>query len=98
MYAFDLLELDGEDLRARPLEERKAALGKLIARAPDGLQLSEHLEGDGKEIFEHVCKMGLEGIVSKRRDYPYVSGRAKCWIKVRNPASAAMLRYEQGEW
>jgi ATP-dependent DNA ligase len=42
--------------------------------------------------------MGLEGIVSKRRDYPYVSGRAKCWIKVRNPASAAMLRYEQGTW
>jgi ATP-dependent DNA ligase len=50
----------------------------------------------GREIFEHVCKMGLEGIVSKRRDHPYVSGRTKCWIKVRNPASAAMLRYEEG--
>jgi bifunctional non-homologous end joining protein LigD len=98
MYAFDLLELNGEDLRARPLEERKAALAKLIARASDGLQLSEHLNGDGKEIFEHVCRMGLEGIVSKRRDSPYVSGCAKYWIKVRNPASAAMLRYEEGTW
>jgi bifunctional non-homologous end joining protein LigD len=98
MYAFDLLELDGEDLRARRLEERKAMLAKLIARAADGLQLSEHFEGDGKGIFEHICRMGLEGIVSKRRDYPYVSGRTKCWIKVRNPASAAMLWYEQGTW
>jgi bifunctional non-homologous end joining protein LigD len=98
MYAFDLLELDGDDLRAHPLEVRKAALAKLIARAADGLQFAEHLEGDGKEIFEHVCRMGLEGIVSKRRDSPYVSGRAKSWIKVRNPASAAMLPYEQGTW
>jgi bifunctional non-homologous end joining protein LigD len=95
MYAFDLLELDGEDLRARPLEERKAALAKLIGSA-DGLQFSEHLEGDGKKIFKHICKMGLEGIVSKRRDFPYISGRSKAWIKVRNPASEAMLRYQQG--
>jgi bifunctional non-homologous end joining protein LigD len=96
MYAFDLLELDGEDMRPRPLEDRKAMLAKLIARAAYGLQFSEHLEGDGKEIFEHACRMGLEGIVSKRRDSSYISGRAKCWIKVRNPASAAMLRYEEG--
>jgi bifunctional non-homologous end joining protein LigD len=60
MYAFDLLELDGEDLRARPLEERKVIFARLIGRA-DGLELSEHLEGDGKEIFEHVCKIGPRG-------------------------------------
>jgi ATP-dependent DNA ligase len=95
LYAFDLLELDGVDYRERPLEERKAKLQNLTAQT-DGMRYSEHLRGDGKEIFEHVCKMGLEGIVSKRRDSPYVSGRATCWIKVRNPASAAMLRYEEG--
>jgi bifunctional non-homologous end joining protein LigD len=57
---------------------------------------SLHLEGNGGVIFQHVCKLGLEGIVSKRRDLPYRSGVSKNWIKVRNPASAAMLRYEEG--
>jgi ATP-dependent DNA ligase len=66
------------------------------SRARDGIRYSSHLEGDGTTTFEHACRMGLEGIVSKRRDLPYVSGRAKCWIKVRNPASAAMQRYEDG--
>jgi bifunctional non-homologous end joining protein LigD len=95
LIAFDLLELDGEDWREQPLEARKKQL-RQITRKSEGLQYSEHLEGDGVAIFENVCAMGLEGIVSKRRDFPYVSGRAKCWIKVRNPASAAMRRYEEG--
>jgi len=57
------------------------------------------LEGDGPIIFEHACKMGLEGIVSKRRDLPYRSGRVRSWIKVKNPASPAALRLvEEGEW
>jgi bifunctional non-homologous end joining protein LigD len=68
----------------------------VLARSPDGVCYSKHLEGDGMTIFEHTCQMGLEGIVSKRLDLPYISGRAKCWIKVRNPASAAMKRYEEG--
>jgi bifunctional non-homologous end joining protein LigD len=62
------------------------------------MRLSEHLEGDGQEIFEHVCKMGLEGIVPNRQDFPCLSGRSKSWIKIRNPASVAMLRYDQGTW
>ena len=62
------------------------------------MRFVEHLEGEGEIIFEHVCKLGLEGIVSKRRDGPYVSGRSRSWIKVRNPASAAMQRYEDGTW
>jgi ATP-dependent DNA ligase len=95
LIAFDLLELDGEDWREQPLEVRKKRL-RQITRKSEGLQYSEHLDGDGAAIFENVCAMGLEGIVSKRRDFPYVSGRAKCWIKVRNPASAAMRRYEDG--
>ena len=87
LYAFDLLELNGEDCRHLPLEKRKANLGRLLARST-GVRLSEHIEGDGAIIFEH-CKMGLEGIVSKRRDLPYRSGRVKSWIKIKNPA---MLR------
>jgi bifunctional non-homologous end joining protein LigD len=96
LYAFDLLELDGDDLRGQPLEKRKATLAELIAGGGHGLRLSEHLDGDGANIFAHICKWALEGIVSKRRDSPYISGRSKSWIKVGNPDSAAMLRYEDG--
>jgi bifunctional non-homologous end joining protein LigD len=63
------------------------------------VRLSEHMERDGAIIFKHACKLGLEGIVSKRRDLPYRSGRVKSWIKVKNPASPAMLRIvEEGAW
>jgi ATP-dependent DNA ligase len=77
--------------RQRPLEERKWALERLLAGLT-GVRLSEHMEGDGPIIFEHACKMGLEGIVSKRRNLPYRSGRVRSWIKVKNPASPAALR------
>ena len=98
MWAFDLLEVDGEDLRALPLEERKARLAKLIRRAATGIHLVEHEAGDGAIIFEHACKLGLEGIVSKRRDASYRAGPSKAWLKVKNPASPAMLRLEDGSW
>ena len=97
LYAFDVLELDGEDLRQEPLERRKARLPKLLARAAAGIQLVEHVELDGATVFEHACKMGLEGVVSKRRDFAYRSGRSKSWIKVKNPKSPAMLRVG-GAW
>jgi hypothetical protein len=74
LYAFDLLELNGEDYRREPLEKRKATLERLLA-GRTGVRLSEHIEGDGPIIFEHACKMGLEGIVSKRSDMPYRSER-----------------------
>jgi ATP-dependent DNA ligase len=70
----------------------RARLAKLLSKAGDGVYLSEHLAGDGAIIFEHACRMGIEGIVSKRRDFPYRSGRSKCWIKVKNPASPAALK------
>jgi bifunctional non-homologous end joining protein LigD len=57
-----------------------------------------HLDGDGAIIFAHACKLGLEGIVSKRRELPYLSGRCKAWIKVKNPASPAVLRIQDGTW
>jgi len=70
---------------------------KLLAHS-DGIRFSEHLDGDGAIIFAHACKLGLEGIVSKRIDLPYRSGRSKCWIKLKNPASPAVLRIQDGTW
>jgi bifunctional non-homologous end joining protein LigD len=98
LYAFDLLELNSEDYRQHPLEKRKAKLEKLLARTEQGMRFSEHLDEDGETIFQHACKMGLEGIVSKRRDFPYRSGRCKSWVKVKNPNSPAVLRIQDGSW
>jgi bifunctional non-homologous end joining protein LigD len=98
LYAFDLLALDGKDLRREPLETRKATLASLVRQASVGIAVSEQLEGDGENIFRHVCKLGLEGIVSKRRDSPYKSGPSLNWIKSKNPASAAGLREAAADW
>jgi bifunctional non-homologous end joining protein LigD len=95
LYAFDLLELDGEDFRPQPLHARKARLEALLAKAPAGIQYNEHVEGDGQVVFEHACKLGLEGIVSKHRDHPYRSGRSKTWLKVKNPAAPGVTRFER---
>jgi bifunctional non-homologous end joining protein LigD len=75
--AFDLLMRDGDDLRRRPLIERKSALGKLLIRSRGGIQYVEHAEGHGDKLFEAVCKLGLEGIVSKKLNAPYRSDRQK---------------------
>jgi bifunctional non-homologous end joining protein LigD len=98
LFAFDLLELDGEDLRAMPIEVRKHKLGQLVRNAGVGLRLSEHLHGDGMEIFEHACKIGCEGIVSKRVGSRYVSGRTSHWVKVKNPAAPAVKREAEEDW
>jgi bifunctional non-homologous end joining protein LigD len=94
LYAFDLLELDGIDLRREPWETRRARLARLLRKAGEGVRLSEHLDGDGALAFAHACRMGLEGIVAKRRDRPYRSGRCADWIKVKNPEHPAMARAE----
>jgi bifunctional non-homologous end joining protein LigD len=94
LYAFDLLELDGEDWRPRPLEARKARLAKLMANAPAGLQFNEHIEGDGDQVFAHACKLELEGIVSKDRTRPYRSGQSKTWLRIKNPQAPGVLRFE----
>jgi bifunctional non-homologous end joining protein LigD len=93
LYAFDILELDGEDLRRRPWDARRAALGKLLRAADSaGIRLSQHMEEGGPAMFQHACAMGLEGIVSKRRDRPYRSGRSHDWVKVKNPDAPAAQR------
>jgi bifunctional non-homologous end joining protein LigD len=85
-HAFDLLHLDGADLARLPLMERKAALAKLLARPqrhPGPIRLSEHLENEGSLVLRQACRLRLEGIVSKRKDAPYVPGRSASWIKAK---------------
>ena len=84
-YAFDLLFRDGRDLREKPLDERKKQLSELLASLPEGspIRLSEHLKTDGARLLKHACRMGLEGVVSKRVDTPYRSGRGPDWIKTK---------------
>jgi ATP-dependent DNA ligase len=93
LYAFDHLELDGQDWRPHTLEERKAKLAKLLAKAPAGIQYSEHLEGDGAAILAFACGLGCEGIVSKHREHPYRSGSSKSWLKTKNPQAPGVLRF-----
>ena len=92
LVAFDLLELDGDEVRRRPLLDRKARLAKLIAKARDGIEYGEHIDGDGSDIFKAACRLGHEGIVAKRKDLPYESGRSKRWLKIKNPDSPAVQR------
>ena len=99
LYAFDLIEHDGDDLRALPLIERKRRLARLIGKAKRrAIRFNEHLTGDGPTVFEHVCRMGLEGIVSKRTDAPYRSGPSRTWVKTKNPASEAVRREGEEKW
>src|SRR6476619_256621 len=85
LYAFDLLYLDGCDLRREPLEARRAALVSMLSTGAriGAVRLSEHVEAQGEAMFRHACRMGLEGIVSKRRDRPYVSGPSGDWLKTK---------------
>jgi bifunctional non-homologous end joining protein LigD len=70
----------------------------VLARAASGLRLNEHLTEDGPTVFLHACKLGLEGIVSKRRDSPYNSGRSPDWIKSKNPNAPAVKREAEEDW
>ena len=80
LVAFDLLYLNGRDLRELPLRERKAVLKKLVAGT--AIQFSESFEVDGPQMFEHACKLGLEGVVSKVADSVYPTGaRSRDWVK-----------------
>jgi bifunctional non-homologous end joining protein LigD len=80
-YAFDLLHLDGHDLTGAPLDQRKAALERLLADAPPVLRYSAHFDEDGEMILRHACRLSLEGVISKLRDGKYRSGRGRDWIK-----------------
>jgi ATP-dependent DNA ligase len=81
--AFDILHLDGQDLRAVPAIERKAILWDLVKPADGIIQYSQHVEGGGAEFYKAVEKMGLEGMVSKRRGSSYRSGPTEAWLKIK---------------
>jgi hypothetical protein len=98
LCAFDLLELDGVDLRPLPLEARRTGLTRLVRQVRGGIYLSDHVEADGPEVFRHACMLHVEGIVSKRKGSPYRSGRTVDWIKAKNPASAAARREAEEDW
>ena len=93
LCAFDLLELDGKDMRREPIEVRRAELARLLRRSAIGLEFNEHIDDeDTARVFEHACRLGFEGIVSKRRGSRYQSGRSYDWLKLKNPnAPAAQL-------
>jgi bifunctional non-homologous end joining protein LigD len=83
-FVFDLLRIDGERLEPLPLEERKARLRKLVGRRKTGrIRYAEHVVGRGEAFFEQACRVGLEGIISKRRDLPYREGRHGGWVKTK---------------
>jgi bifunctional non-homologous end joining protein LigD len=87
LFAFDLIELNGDDLRRDPLEVSNATLASVLAKASPGLRLNEHIEADGLTVFAHACRMGLEGIVSKRKASLYRSGRSPDWLKSKTPCA-----------
>jgi bifunctional non-homologous end joining protein LigD len=76
----------------------RATLRSLLVKTGAGLRWNEHIEGDGEAIFRHACKLGLEGIVSKRKDSPYRSGRSPDWLKMKNPEAPAVKKEAEEEW
>jgi bifunctional non-homologous end joining protein LigD len=98
LAAFDLLELNGADLRHDAIEDRKTALARLLRGAKSGLQLNEHIAEPGDVVFRHACKLGLEGIVSKRLGSRYRSGHSRDWLKSKNPAAPAVKREAEEDW
>ena len=98
LCAFDLIEIDGEDLRWQPIEDRKAALKKLINNKHRGIAFNKHFDVEGSVLLHHACKLGCEGIVSKRLGSPYRFGRSKDWVKIKNPTAPAVKREAEEEW
>jgi bifunctional non-homologous end joining protein LigD len=84
--------------RNRPFLDRKAALARLLRNTEAGILFNEHIDEDGVIVFAHACRLGAEGIVSKRVDGTYRSGPCQAWIKVRNPASIAVQRERSQIW
>ena len=82
-FVFDLLWLDGEDLTGLPLRERKARLARLLRRPPAPIRYADHVAGSGADALATACRLGAEGIVSKRSDQPYQSGRGPSWLKIK---------------
>ena len=98
LCAFDLLEVNGEDIRREPIEDRKRRLAGLVRLLHDSVGINEHFGGDGAVIYKHACALGCEGIVSKRLGSPYRAGRSAHWLKIKNPAAPAVRRETEEDW
>jgi bifunctional non-homologous end joining protein LigD len=96
--AFDLLELDSRDLRRESVENRKAFLAKLFKEPQTSIVLNEVYEEDGAIVFREACKLGCEGIVSKRLGSMYRRGRSPHRVKVKNPKAPAVKREAEEDW
>jgi bifunctional non-homologous end joining protein LigD len=96
LCAFDLIELNGNDLRRTPLEERKSFLAKLLSRPHQSIAFNHHYSCEGAVTFKHACAFGCEGIVSKRLGSRYRSGRVDHWLKIKNPMAPARARGRLG--
>ena len=96
--AFDLLELDGKDLRRQPIEIRKHLLAKLLKGSHLSIVLNEHFEEDGAAVYRAACQLGCEGVVSKRLGSPYRSGRSPHWVKAKNPKAPVVKREAEEDW
>jgi bifunctional non-homologous end joining protein LigD len=96
--AFDLLELDGRNLRGEPIEKRKELLAELLSGPQLSLVFNECFDEDGAIVYCEACRLGCEGIVSKRLGSPYRSGRSPHWVKVKNPKAPAVKREAEEDW
>jgi bifunctional non-homologous end joining protein LigD len=96
--AFDLLELDGRNLRGEPIEKRKELLAELLSGPQLSLVFNECFDEDGAIVYREACRLGCEGIVSKRLGSTYRSGRSPHWIKVKNPNAPAVKRDAKEDW
>jgi bifunctional non-homologous end joining protein LigD len=98
LCAFDLLEVNGEDLRREAIEDRKRRLAGLLRLPHDGIALNEVFTADGGVIYKHACALGCEGIMSKRLGSPYRAGRSAHWLKIKNPTAPAVRRLVEEDW
>jgi bifunctional non-homologous end joining protein LigD len=98
LSAFDLLELDGRDLRRRPIEKRKELLAELLNGSQASIVFNECFGEDGAIVFREACRLGCEGIVSKRLGSIYRRGRSPLWLKVKNPNAPAVKREAEEDW
>ena len=96
LCAFDVLAMEGDDLRRLPLSMHKANLARLLRGRPEGIFINPFEQGEIRpDLFRKACEFGLEGLVSKRRDRPYQSGRSKHWIKIKNRKHQAFARVQE---
>jgi len=96
--AFDLIQVDGSDLRRNPIEERKERLTRLLRQRHPGIAINETYDADGAAVYQRACVLGCEGIVSKRRGSVYRMGRTNAWVKIKTPAAPAARREREIDW